>query len=128
MTGLRQLTKPCNFANMTDSLLRDRIVLGTKDKAARACMFRDKAVDLHGAIDQLRASEIAAHQIRTIEQETSNEDAVHFTNISSKKHLKDDKPKEKIKCMFCLQLHLFGRKHCPAYGTRGNTSQKKSLG
>ena len=126
VTRLRQLTKSCNFENMTDSLLRDRIVLGTKDKAARARMFRDKAVDLHGAIDQLRASEIAAHQIRTIEQETSNEDAVHFTKTGSKKHLKDDKSKEKIKCMFCLQLHRFGRKHCPAHGTRCNTCHERN--
>ena len=55
---------------MTDSLLSDRIILGTKDKAARAQMFQNKAVDLRGAIDQLRASEIAAHQIPTFEQET----------------------------------------------------------
>ena len=27
---------------MTDSLLRDRVVLGTKDKATRAWMFREK--------------------------------------------------------------------------------------
>ena len=51
-----------------------------------------------------------------------NEDALHFTKTSSKKHLKDDKPKEKIKCMFCLQLHAFRRKQWSAYDIKCNTS------
>ena len=38
-------------------------MLGAKDKSARAQMFREKAVDVNGVIDQLRASEIAAQQI-----------------------------------------------------------------
>ena len=38
----RLLSKSCNFEAMTDSLLRDRVVLGTKDKATRAWMFREK--------------------------------------------------------------------------------------
>ena len=38
----RPLSKSCNFEAMTDSLLRDRVVLGRKDKATRAWMFREK--------------------------------------------------------------------------------------
>ena len=38
----RLLSKSCNFEATTDSLLRDRVVLGTKDKATRAWMFREK--------------------------------------------------------------------------------------
>ena len=74
---LRQLSKSCNFEAMTDSLLRDRVVLGTKDKAARARMFREKAVNLNEAVDMLRASEVAAQQIKEIDQGTS-EEVVHF--------------------------------------------------
>ena len=54
---LRQLSKSCNFEAMTDSLLRDWIVLGTKDKATRAWMFREKVDNLNKAVDILRASE-----------------------------------------------------------------------
>ena len=38
----RPLSKSCNFEAMTDSLLRGCVVLGTKDKATRAWMFREK--------------------------------------------------------------------------------------
>ena len=56
---------------MTDCLLKDRVVLGTKDKAARAQMCREKAVNLNEAIDMLRASEVAAQHIKEIDQGTS---------------------------------------------------------
>ena len=47
---------------MTDSLLRDYVVLGMKDKATRARMFKEKVkkVNLNEAVDMLRASEVAA--------------------------------------------------------------------
>ena len=60
---MRQLLKSCNFEAMTDSLLRDRVVMGTKYKAARAQMFRDKVVNLNEAVD----SEIAAQHIKKID-------------------------------------------------------------
>ena len=62
---------------MTDCLLKDRVVQGTKDKAARVQMFREKAVNLNEAIDMLRASEVAAQHVKEIDQGTSQE-VVHF--------------------------------------------------
>ena len=58
----RPLSKSCNFEAMTDSLLRDHVVLETKDKAARARMFREKVkkVNLNETFEMLRASEVAA--------------------------------------------------------------------
>ena len=47
--------------------------MGTKYKAARAQMFRDKVVNLNEAVDMLRASEIAAQHIKEIDQGTSEE-------------------------------------------------------
>ena len=127
VTKLRHLAKSCNFATMTDSMLRDRVVLGTKDKAARSRMFREKAVSLSGAIDTLRTSEIAAHQIRSIEKETRYEDAVHFSRKASRKQRPDEKPSSnKVKCMFCLQMHDFGRNSCPAYGTKCNICHRRN--
>ena len=73
---LRQLLKSCNFEAMTDSLLRDRVLVGTKYMAARAWifgMFREKVVNLNEAVDMLRASEVAAQHIKEIDQGTSEE-------------------------------------------------------
>ena len=70
---LRQLLKSCNFEAMIDSLLRDRVVMGMKYKAARAQMFREKVVNLNETVDMLRASEVAAQHIKEIDQGTSDE-------------------------------------------------------
>ena len=70
---LTQLLKSCNFEAMIDSLLRDRVVMGMKYKAARAQMFREKVVNLNEAVDMLRASEVAAQHIKEIDQGTSDE-------------------------------------------------------
>ena len=43
---LRRLAETCNFRNLHDEMLRDRLVLGCKDKAARARLFRQKECDL----------------------------------------------------------------------------------
>ena len=89
VTKLRQLSKSCNFGTLTDSLLRDRIVLGAKDKAARARMFREKDVDADKAIDQLRSSEIATQQIQDIEQ-GQPEDSVQFARREKSKKNRAD--------------------------------------
>ena len=64
---LRQLLKSCNFEEMIDSLLRDRVAMGMKNKATRAQMLREKVVNLNEAIDMLRASEVAAQHIKKID-------------------------------------------------------------
>ena len=47
------------------------MVLGTKDKATRARMFRGKVVNLNEAVDMLRASEVklkSAYNLLIIEK------------------------------------------------------------
>ena len=53
------------------------MVLGAKDKAARARMFEEKAANLNEAVDMLRASGVAAQHIKEVDQGTS-EGVVHF--------------------------------------------------
>ena len=56
-------------------MLRDRLVLGTRDKAARARLFREKECNLKKAVKSLRISEVTQEQLRLIggpEEETVN--------------------------------------------------------
>ena len=112
---LRQLIKSCNFnVSERDSLLRDRIVLGTTDRAARLRMFREKDLTLNLVIDMLRASEVTSSQIRTIDKSGSDE-SIQF----AKRHAKCRKsPSDRKKCKYCLQFHQGGRDNCTAYGNQ----------
>ena len=47
LASLRRLTSSCEFAQLEEELIRDRIVLGTKDGGVRADMLRKPSLTLH---------------------------------------------------------------------------------
>ena len=61
---LRQLSASCEFEALHDSLLRDRLVMGTRDGATRDRLLRERPVpDLPRCVQSLQASEVShAHQ------------------------------------------------------------------
>ena len=63
---LRSLAETCNFWNLHDEMLRDRLVLGCKDKAARARLFRQKDCDLKTALEALRISKQTQEQLKQL--------------------------------------------------------------
>ena len=65
---LRKLAEPCKFEALHDDMLRDRLVLGSRDKAARARLFREKECTLTKAIDALQISEATLEQQRLWER------------------------------------------------------------
>ena len=55
---LRQLADTCEFDTLKDSLIRDRLVIGTKDEAGRERLLRKRPVpDLTVCVEDLRAAE-----------------------------------------------------------------------
>ena len=48
-------------------MVRDRLVLGCKDSAARARLFREENCDLKRAVESLRISEATSEQLKEIE-------------------------------------------------------------
>ena len=67
-------------------MLRDRLILGTRDKKAQAHLFREKNVDLNIAINCLRASELAEQQLKKINSTTCGN-----VNFSKRKDEQRDK-------------------------------------
>ena len=53
---LRELAKTCEFGDIMDEMIRDRIVLGTKDQSVRGCLLRESTFTLNGAIEVCRTS------------------------------------------------------------------------
>ena len=69
LTGLRRLAESCNFCtcpNMSDSLLRDHIVLGIRNEDARKSLLKERKLDLKKFIDICRTSESATAQLQGI--------------------------------------------------------------
>ena len=66
MIRLRHLAEPFKFRALHDEMLRDHLVLGSRDKGARAHLFREKECNLKKALETLQISESMNAQLREI--------------------------------------------------------------
>ena len=66
MIRLHHLAGSCNFGNLHDEMIRDRLVLGCRDKGARARLFREKDCTLQKALESLQISEATQEQLKDI--------------------------------------------------------------
>ena len=104
-------------------MLRDRLVLGARDKAARARLFREKECNLAKAIESLRISEVTGEQLTVIGG--TEEEAVNVMNEKSKRRLAENTRRTKTPvsgkfqsqaCRYCGGKRHKERQQCPAYG------------
>lgn len=60
VTDLKNKAKDCEFGDLCDSLIRDRIVCGIRDDQVRARLLREADLTLVKALDVCRASELTS--------------------------------------------------------------------
>jgi len=66
VTELRRLVKSCDYGELEESILKDRIVIGIRDDSTRRKLLQIRRLDLAVAIDVCRASETAMRHLREI--------------------------------------------------------------
>ena len=59
ITDLKLLATTCNFGDLKDSLVRDRIICGIQDKQLREDLLKDPCLDLQRCLDACRAAELS---------------------------------------------------------------------
>ena len=128
LARLRKLAATCDYGNLSDQLIRDRLVIGIQDNSVRKRLLREKNLTLDTATDIIRAAEVSMSQIKRIDGEVEN---VHMVKkkrkprTQPKKTLTDQNrqpEKSKQTCKYCLGEH--GPKSCPAYGKECNKCHK----
>jgi len=112
---LRHLASNCKFGTLHDGMLRDRLVLGCRDKGARARLFREKECALTKALESLQISEATHEQLKDIEGEESS------IPVSAVYHKRNAKKGVQFNtrvpaCKYCGGKHEPARIKCPAYG------------
>ena len=127
---LRQLAEPCKFCALEDEIVRNRLVLGCKDSAARTRLFREKDCNLKKSIESLRISEATSEQLKKIQKEGAQE-PVNFVKKEVSKRMPVQKQpegprtgstgrgmqsKEGRQCRYCGGLHARDKNKCPAFG------------
>ena len=125
---LRTLAQSCGFCKcLTDSLIRDRIVLGIRNDETRKRLLRQPKLTLQKCIDIVKSEEISMAQLKSMGQATSAEDVHRVYSGYSKfkkpnRKNKGKKPETDRKqssdklCDYCGNKHKTGKEHCKAWG------------
>ena len=85
---LRQLANSCEFGDLKDSLIRDRIVIGTSDENGRERLLRERPVpNLDKVVESLRAAEISRTHKQVIggKQDAGQVETIHYTDKRNKR-------------------------------------------
>ena len=111
VTDLRVLASTCNFGDIKDSLIRDRIVCGTNSSAMRERLLREENLTLDKCMQICRATELSKENNKTIQGKTVEE--IHAMEKNPRRDKKDE-----INCKFCGNTHEKNKLKCPAYGKK----------
>ena len=93
LTDLRKLGADCEFGDLKDSLIRDKIVSGIESTQLKDRLLREENMNLDKCIRICKAAELAGQQIQTL-RSGEKIDAVH---VNDKKNKKQRYPQQKSK-------------------------------
>ncbi|KAK3091320.1 hypothetical protein FSP39_018897 [Pinctada imbricata] len=124
LTELRTKASSCNFGNLEDRMIRDKIVFSTTGKMQQL-LLRDDDLDLRKAVRICQSYEQANKQAQEMRHDETKKVSRVKKGQSSKPKLKqnrnentrnDGKIKFKKTCKFCGRKHEMRKELCPAYG------------
>ena len=106
----QRLAEMCNFKNAHDDMIRERLLIGCKDKAARARLFRQKECTLTNAFEAQQISEQTQEQLKQITIGQGNSVSVNAVQKGATK--KHEKRKDKAypglaPCKYCDRKNMY---------------------
>lgn len=123
--ALRTLARTCNYGELEDDFIRDRIVVGIRDNATRKKLLQQAQLRLQSCMDICRANEATSQQVKTMTQEevqfvkkkpTVGNNHKRNENGSSSKYGDKRRSEKLAECKYCGQVHVWKKKVCPAWG------------
>lgn len=129
VTDLRKQAALCEFEDQVDSLIRDRLVLGLRDKQIQERLLRELNLKLQKELHSCRVNEISKQEM----QEIKGGEVVVKIKSKARKPVATTAPNQeqvlkskfKKKCSRCGYQHL--RKQCPAHGKICGNCNKKTI-
>ena len=116
---LRSLAKTCNYGELQDSLIRDRLVMGIRNNSVRKRLLQDSKLTLKSCINMCRAGESTEKKLKEIQ----HDEVLNYTQSRDTKR-KDQSKGEKdtggrqdrrLRCKFCNKVHTMKKEECPAW-------------
>ena len=123
MTAVKHKAKTCEFGNLKESLIKDKIVSGIRSDQVRGRLLRDANLTLENAEAICRATERSEAQLKLIKEDQETVNAINY----SRKNNMDNKTRNLAtegNCSYC------GRRHpprkCPAFGNLCHNCGKRN--
>ena len=133
LTTLRTLATTCNFGDLKNSLIRDRIVCGIENPTTREKLLREEDLDLDKCIALCKAvectenavKEFATPQVSKISSNFHKKHSNHrycerqpSTSMSDsyRPDTSDSRHSNVKRCKFCSRQHELKKRLCPAFG------------
>ena len=88
ITRLRKLAASCEYRELTDDLIRDRLVIGLKNNSDKGRLLREKNLDLRKAIQMCTSSDVATQQMKKIQGTEDKTEEI--------KKFGDEKPQKRV--------------------------------
>ncbi|KAJ8911780.1 hypothetical protein NQ315_008833 [Exocentrus adspersus] len=70
LAEIKKLAQSCEFKELFDEMIRDRIVIGVSDENLQERLLRMVDLDLKGAINCCRAAEVSKRQAKSLQEKT----------------------------------------------------------
>ena len=115
VTALKELIRSCSYGDLSDSLLRDRIVIGIIDNTVRKSLLQKRKLTLNDAVDMCKAAEAAKLQMSNMG--VVAEENVHKIQSTREKSYKlaqnkdQDVTSEKPPSQSYRECRFCGRRH-----------------
>ena len=101
VTELRNKAHRCEFSDLKDGLIRDRIVCGIMNDSVRARLLKESDLSLEKCVDICRAAGISTSRLR----ELNDEKAIHRVHVEEKAGQSDmakSRREERIPIITCV--------------------------
>ncbi|UYV71446.1 hypothetical protein LAZ67_8003250 [Cordylochernes scorpioides] len=132
VTELKHLAQECEFENLTESLIRDRLIIGILDREVKRKLLEDPQLTLPRAISIAMISESTCSQVASLNEQNMIEkiekrnwvkDRIRMENAEAGPRGINPRRERIIEpCKWCGQRHNYGK--CPAYGKKCNACGK----
>ncbi|XP_052785334.1 uncharacterized protein K02A2.6-like [Mya arenaria] len=117
VSRLRKLVKTCEYANLTESLITDRIVIGIRENSVRKRLLQEDKLTLDKCIDICRAAESTQAKVKSMSGASGTTEEVQYVKQKQTYRPKTKNPTPNInKCKYCGKFCTKGK--CPAFGKK----------
>lgn len=111
VTELKKQAKVCEFVcknpacktSYEDRMIRDRLIVGLRDKEVQSRLIRETDIDVSKIVDYCKSIKLSKEHLKTLHSEDTRQDIT----------VDAVREQQKIKCNRCLYEHY--KNKCPAY-------------